>query len=72
MFKWLVDNAGRLPQLIPDQILKLKQLTVLTLARTYEVFFLCFGSAGYTRFYLLDPLLLAILRYYFALNCYWR
>ncbi|ESW11632.1 hypothetical protein PHAVU_008G046600 [Phaseolus vulgaris] len=30
-------NAGRLPQLIPDQILKLKQLTVLTLASTYEV-----------------------------------
>ncbi|XP_068488137.1 COP9 signalosome complex subunit 7-like isoform X2 [Phaseolus vulgaris] len=29
-------NAGRLPQLIPDQILKLKQLTVLTLASTYE------------------------------------
>ncbi|ESW11623.2 hypothetical protein PHAVU_008G046600 [Phaseolus vulgaris] len=37
MFKWLVENAGRLPQLIPDQILKLKQLTVLTLASTYEV-----------------------------------
>ncbi|XP_014497399.2 COP9 signalosome complex subunit 7 isoform X2 [Vigna radiata var. radiata] len=31
------NNAGRLPQLIPDQILKLKQLTVLTLASTYEV-----------------------------------
>ncbi|KAK7268131.1 hypothetical protein RIF29_20818 [Crotalaria pallida] len=27
-------NVGRLPQLIPDQILKLKQLTVLTLADT--------------------------------------
>ncbi|KAK7273368.1 hypothetical protein RIF29_14417 [Crotalaria pallida] len=27
-------SAGRLPQLIPDQILKLKQLTVLTLADT--------------------------------------
>ncbi|KAK7259403.1 hypothetical protein RIF29_25010 [Crotalaria pallida] len=31
-FKWLTGSAGRLPQLIPDQILKLKQLTVLTLA----------------------------------------
>ncbi|XP_027349813.1 COP9 signalosome complex subunit 7 isoform X5 [Abrus precatorius] len=31
------SNAGRLPQLIPDQILKLKQLTVLTLAETYKV-----------------------------------
>ncbi|KAI4354702.1 hypothetical protein L6164_003547 [Bauhinia variegata] len=30
-------NAGRLPQLIPDQILKLKQLTVLTLAETNKV-----------------------------------
>ncbi|KAK7259534.1 hypothetical protein RIF29_25143 [Crotalaria pallida] len=27
-------SAGRIPQLIPDQILKLKQLTVLTLADT--------------------------------------
>ncbi|GMQ00404.1 hypothetical protein CsSME_00047503 [Camellia sinensis var. sinensis] len=27
-------NAGRLPQLVPDQTLKLKQLTVLTLAET--------------------------------------
>ncbi|KAL5150593.1 COP9 signalosome complex subunit 7 [Glycine soja] len=31
------SNADRLPQLIPDQILKLKQLTVLTLAETYKV-----------------------------------
>ncbi|XP_028804677.1 COP9 signalosome complex subunit 7 isoform X3 [Neltuma alba] len=31
------SNAGRLPQLIPDQILKLKQLTVLTLAETNKV-----------------------------------
>ncbi|XP_027926964.1 COP9 signalosome complex subunit 7-like isoform X2 [Vigna unguiculata] len=31
------SNAGHLPQLIPDQILKLKQLTVLTLASTSEV-----------------------------------
>ncbi|KAI9094527.1 hypothetical protein K1719_026647 [Acacia pycnantha] len=30
-------NAGRLPQLTPDQILKLKQLTVLTLAETNKV-----------------------------------
>ncbi|GFZ00704.1 proteasome component (PCI) domain protein [Actinidia rufa] len=29
--------AGRLPQLVPDQILKLKQLTVLTLAETNKV-----------------------------------
>ncbi|XP_048228400.1 COP9 signalosome complex subunit 7 isoform X2 [Ricinus communis] len=28
------NNSGRLPQLIPDQVLKLKQLTVLTLAET--------------------------------------
>ncbi|KAK7255499.1 hypothetical protein RIF29_28910 [Crotalaria pallida] len=33
-FKWLIGSVGRLPQLIPDQILKLKQLTVLTLADT--------------------------------------
>ncbi|WVZ04385.1 hypothetical protein V8G54_025191 [Vigna mungo] len=30
------SNADRLPQLIPDQILKLKQLTVLTLAETHK------------------------------------
>lgn len=36
-FKWLIGNAERLPQLIPDQTLKLKQLTVLTLAETYKV-----------------------------------
>lgn len=33
-------NASRLPQLVPDQILKLKQLTVLTLAETNKVSFL--------------------------------
>ncbi|XP_019413274.1 PREDICTED: COP9 signalosome complex subunit 7-like isoform X2 [Lupinus angustifolius] len=31
------SNAGRLPQLVPEQILKLKQLTVLTMADTYKV-----------------------------------
>ncbi|PSS35813.1 COP9 signalosome complex subunit 7 like [Actinidia chinensis var. chinensis] len=31
------SNAGRLPQLVPDQILKLKQLTVLTLAELNKV-----------------------------------
>ncbi|CAK9149395.1 unnamed protein product [Ilex paraguariensis] len=31
------SNAGRLPQLVPDQVLKLKQLTVLTLAETNKV-----------------------------------
>uniref|UniRef100_A0A0R0F443 PCI domain-containing protein n=1 Tax=Glycine max TaxID=3847 RepID=A0A0R0F443_SOYBN len=31
------SNADCFPQLIPDQILKLKQLTVLTLAETYKV-----------------------------------
>lgn len=36
-FEWLIGNADRLPQLTPDQILKLKQLTVLTLAETYKV-----------------------------------
>lgn len=35
--KWLIGNSDRLPQLTPDQILKLKQLTVLTLAETYKV-----------------------------------
>ena len=34
---WFTDNAGSLPQLLPDQILKLKQLTVLTLAETNKV-----------------------------------
>nr|GMC80432.1 COP9 signalosome complex subunit 7 isoform X1 [Ipomoea batatas] len=29
--------AGRVPQLVPDQVLKLKQLTVLTLAETTKV-----------------------------------
>ncbi|KAK2381108.1 COP9 signalosome complex subunit [Trifolium repens] len=29
-------NGEHLPQLVPDQILKLKQLTVLTLAETYK------------------------------------
>ncbi|PQP93053.1 COP9 signalosome complex subunit 7 isoform X2 [Prunus yedoensis var. nudiflora] len=28
------SDASRLPQLVPDQVLKLKQLTVLTLAET--------------------------------------
>ena len=36
-FTWLAGNADPLPQLIPDQILKLKQLTVLTLAETHKV-----------------------------------
>ncbi|OAY49414.1 COP9 signalosome complex subunit 7 isoform X3 [Manihot esculenta] len=31
------NNAGRLPELIPDQVLKLKQLTVLTFAETNKV-----------------------------------
>ncbi|CAJ1826829.1 unnamed protein product [Sphenostylis stenocarpa] len=31
------SNADRLPLLLPDQILKLKQLTVLTLAGTYKI-----------------------------------
>ncbi|KAL9434831.1 hypothetical protein AB3S75_021156 [Citrus x aurantiifolia] len=31
------NNAGHLPQLVPDQVLKLKQLTVLTLAETNKV-----------------------------------
>ncbi|KAJ4827799.1 COP9 signalosome complex subunit 7 [Turnera subulata] len=31
------SNVGRLPQLVPDQVLKLKQLTVLTLAETNKV-----------------------------------
>ncbi|KAI4302824.1 hypothetical protein MLD38_038525 [Melastoma candidum] len=31
------SNAVRLPQLVPDQVLKLKQLTVLTLAETNKV-----------------------------------
>ncbi|CAK9133584.1 unnamed protein product [Ilex paraguariensis] len=31
------SNAGHLPQLVPDQLLKLKQLTVLTLAETNKV-----------------------------------
>ncbi|KAJ9171184.1 hypothetical protein P3X46_014580 [Hevea brasiliensis] len=31
------NNAGCLPELIPDQVLKLKQLTVLTLAETNKV-----------------------------------
>ncbi|KAL2330069.1 hypothetical protein Fmac_017650 [Flemingia macrophylla] len=31
------SNADHLPQLVPDQIVKLKQLTVLTLAETYKV-----------------------------------
>ncbi|MED6160121.1 COP9 signalosome complex subunit 7, variant 2 [Stylosanthes scabra] len=31
------SNADRLPKLTPDQILKLKQLTVLTLAETFKV-----------------------------------
>ncbi|KAG4132574.1 hypothetical protein ERO13_D08G040200v2 [Gossypium hirsutum] len=30
-------NSGKLPQLVPDQVLKLKQLTVLTLAETKKV-----------------------------------
>ncbi|XP_022770191.1 COP9 signalosome complex subunit 7-like isoform X3 [Durio zibethinus] len=31
------SNSGNLPQLVPDQVLKLKQLTVLTLAETNKV-----------------------------------
>ncbi|GJZ97437.1 hypothetical protein Tco_0669890 [Tanacetum coccineum] len=34
---WHVGNASNLPPLAPDQILKLKQLTVLTLAETNKV-----------------------------------
>ncbi|KAG6402738.1 hypothetical protein SASPL_134949 [Salvia splendens] len=32
-----IDSAGHLPQLVPDQVLKLKQLTVLTLVETDKV-----------------------------------
>ncbi|KAM1230239.1 hypothetical protein ACFX2G_041316 [Malus domestica] len=35
--KCIVGDAGRLPHLVPDQVLKLKQLTVLTLAETNKV-----------------------------------
>ncbi|XP_039044947.1 COP9 signalosome complex subunit 7-like [Hibiscus syriacus] len=31
------SNSGSLPQLVPDQVLKLKQLNVLTLAETNKV-----------------------------------
>lgn len=54
MFMWPPGNADRLPQLIPDQILKLKQLTVLTLAETYKVL-------------LIDVELLHIIFWYFCL-----
>ena len=37
-FMIFLGNAGRLPQLVPDQILKLKQLTVLTLSELNKVF----------------------------------
>ena len=33
----VADSAGHLPELVPDQVLKLKQLTVLTLAETDKV-----------------------------------
>lgn len=33
----IVGNASKLPQLTPDQILKLKQLTMLTLAEANKV-----------------------------------
>ncbi|KAM2156719.1 hypothetical protein ACFX1R_042373 [Malus domestica] len=35
--KCIVGDASRLPHLVPDQVLKLKQLTVLTLAETNKV-----------------------------------
>nr|XP_028961418.1 COP9 signalosome complex subunit 7-like isoform X9 [Malus domestica] len=34
---FLMGDASRLPHLVPDQVLKLKQLTVLTLAETNKV-----------------------------------
>ena len=36
-FNFCLGNASRIPQLSPDQILKLKQLTVLTLAESNKV-----------------------------------
>lgn len=36
----VIGNAACLPQLVPEQVLKLKQLTVLTLAETDKVLFL--------------------------------
>ncbi|KAL5067099.1 hypothetical protein RYX36_017986, partial [Vicia faba] len=36
-FELLIGNVDCLMQLTPDQILKLKQLTVLTLTETYKV-----------------------------------
>ncbi|CAL5321419.1 unnamed protein product [Camellia sinensis] len=49
--RWLTmeeGNAGCLPQLVPDQTLKLKQLTVLTLAETDKNYMvLIFRSLGF-------------------------
>lgn len=41
---FFIGNAARLPLLAPDQVLKLKQLTILTLAETNKVFFWTFTS----------------------------
>lgn len=41
-----IDNAQVLPQLDPQQELKLKQLTVMTLAETAKVYF-CIRSFTY-------------------------
>jgi len=57
-FMWLAGNADRLPQLIPDQILKLKQLTVLTLAETYKVYLLITQSYWLSCFAVLLDLLI--------------
>ena len=38
MIECVQGNSGLLPQLVPDQILKLKQLSVLTLAETNKVY----------------------------------
>ncbi|KAE8692643.1 COP9 signalosome complex subunit 7 [Hibiscus syriacus] len=50
------SNSGSLPQLVPDQVLKLKQLTVLTLAETNKLFLQLFelsfgGQTQYLRSY---------------------
>lgn len=42
-------TASRLPQLKPDQVLKLKQLTVLTLAETNKVYFQYSASVCYCK-----------------------
>lgn len=56
-------NASLLPPLVPDQIIKLKQLTVLSLAETNKVCYYFFDQALFYHTYIVWASLFIVLKY---------